>query len=156
MEGESSARTKLLAKGLFGRGPRQPAREKEAPLFEVISVGPGRTSLVVEEDGTSVVDSTGVEDGAGGVAIELLLLLITRIGVVEKNGGGLVVEIGDGDGDGDCETGAELLSGRDSTVEVATVIGGEVADPALIVEVDGGGAIMEKVEDEAAKSDDEA
>ncbi len=85
---------KLLAKGVFGRGPRQPASEKEAPLSEVISVGPGRISLVVEEGDSSVVESTGVVLPGGVMALGLLLL-ITAIGVVEIAGGGLDVEKGD-------------------------------------------------------------
>ena len=44
IRGESSMSTKLLAKGVLGRGPRQPAKEKDSPLGVDTSVGPAMFS----------------------------------------------------------------------------------------------------------------
>ena len=90
--GESSTSVKLLAKGVFGRGPRQPAKEKEAPLGEVISVGPGRVSdivVVVNPVTGSEVDMSIVLETGGELVGELSpplipLLLISGVVVEEK------------------------------------------------------------------------
>jgi hypothetical protein len=62
---ESSTSEKLFANGVFGFGPRQPAKEKEAPSSEVTSVGPGSDSLEVAivGSGIEVVDALIVDSG---------------------------------------------------------------------------------------------
>jgi hypothetical protein len=107
IDSESSTRVKLLANGVFGRGPKHPAKEKEAPLSETTSVGPGKISLVVVVVGGSKVDSTAVVEVGGGTGTELLLL-ISGTGVVENSGGEFEVG-GCWEGDIVCETGPELL-----------------------------------------------
>jgi hypothetical protein len=120
---------KLLANGVFGRGPKHPAKEKEAPLSETTSVGPGKISLVVVVVGGSKVDSTAVVEAGEGTGKELLLL-ISGTGVVENSGGEFEVG-GCWEGEIVCETGSELLV---SCEDGCAVGGDEVADGSTVVE----------------------
>jgi hypothetical protein len=57
MSDESSAREKLSANGVPGRGPRHPAASKVAPLDAKICVGPsGRSVSMVVVEISEVVD----------------------------------------------------------------------------------------------------